>query len=132
MVQQLNPQVRYGKGTTKSNDACVTGGMDQGFHNWLLYTGELEKYMDLKIFQQGEGPVNTIGSFFGQRIILKIPLTEWGVMKGAKGSQMIYNWNGDVSPVVHQSDRFLFTQMDGMYDNLAVGKKMAKLMQEIK
>ena len=45
---------------------------------------------------------------------------------------MIYNWNGDVSPVVHQADRFLFTQMDGMYDNLAVGKKMAKLMPEIK
>jgi hypothetical protein len=52
MVQQLNPVVRYGKGTSKTNAPCVTGGMDQGFHNWLLYTGELDKYMDVKIYQQ--------------------------------------------------------------------------------
>jgi hypothetical protein len=26
-------------------------GMDQGFHNYIIYAGILEKYMDIKIYQ---------------------------------------------------------------------------------
>lgn len=81
--------------------------MDQGFHNWLVYSGQLDKYMDLKIYQQGEGPVNTVGSFFGQRAILKFSLTDWKVLKGESPNKFFYNWNGDKSPVIHQADRFL-------------------------
>ena len=130
MVQQLKPQVRYGKDTAKTNDGCISAGMDQGFHNWLLYSGQLAKYVDLKLFQQGEGPVNTVGAFFGEHILVKFPLTDWGVMKGAKGSQIIHNWNGDPSPVVHQADRYLNTQIEPRYANLLVGTKVKALIQD--
>ena len=56
--------------------------MDQGFHNWLVYGGELEKYMTLKVYQQGEGPVNTVGSFGGARAVIKFSLEKWGILKG--------------------------------------------------
>ena len=39
-TQQLDPRVRYGRNTTKSNGACISTGMDQGFHNWLIYSGD--------------------------------------------------------------------------------------------
>jgi hypothetical protein len=107
ITQQLDPRVRYGRKTTKTNKGCISLGMDQGFHNWLVYSGQLEKYMDIKIYQQGEGPVNTIGGFFGERILLKFPLEKWQVLRGEKGKQRIHNWNGDPSPAVHQGDRFL-------------------------
>lgn len=129
MVQQLNPEVRYGKGTSKTNAGCISAGMDQGFHNWLLYSGQLAKYVDLKLFQQGEGPVNTVGAFFGEHILVKFPLTEWGVMTGASGSQIIQNWNGDPSPAVHQADRYLNTQIDPRYTNLRVGARVKELIQ---
>jgi len=78
-----------------------------GFHNWLIYSGKLERYMDIKIFQQGEGPVNTVGAFGGARAVIKWPLEQWGIVKGQKPNKYFYNWNGDKSPVVHQLDRFM-------------------------
>ena len=56
--------------------------MDQGFHNWLVYSGQLDKYMDIKVYQQGEGPVNTVGAFFGERALLKFDLKTWKVLQG--------------------------------------------------
>ena len=39
--------------------------------------------MDIKVFQQGEGPVNTVGAFKqGPNALLKFPLEEWGIIKG--------------------------------------------------
>jgi hypothetical protein len=37
--------------------------MDQGIHNWLLYSGELERSLGEAphVFRQGDGPVNTLG-----------------------------------------------------------------------
>jgi hypothetical protein len=88
MLQQLNPSVRYGKDSTiTSNAACMSTGMDQGLHNWVVrtriytyficylalfkpykynkvYSGALQRFMDVKIFQQGEGPVNTVRESF--------------------------------------------------------------------
>lgn len=124
LTQQLNPVARYGHGTKRTNDGCITGGMDQGLHNWLLYSGLLARYVDVKIYQQGEGPVNTVGGFFGTRIPLKIPLVEWGVLRGQSPHQMIHNWNGDPSPVIHQADRFLQTQIAGGYDSLEVKQRV--------
>jgi hypothetical protein len=107
LVLQMDPKVRYGKKTNKDNKGCISLGMDQGFHNWLLYSGALERYMDVKYFKQGEGPVNTVGAFFpGALALLKFNLTEWKVLKGKRSEQYFYNWNGDKSPVVHQYDRF--------------------------
>ena len=110
--KQLDPVVRWGSevGIHKTNNACISTGMDQGFHNWLIFSGTLDPFMDITIFKQGEGPVNTIGSFFGGRIQLKFNLSEWGIVKGEVGKQAFYNWNGDLSPVVHQFDRYAFSE----------------------
>lgn len=129
MVRQLDPAVRYERFSQlnssdssfsvtspasssstpppTNNKGCISLGMDQGFHNWLLYSGQLDRYLDIRIFPQGEGPVNTVGAFFGERAVVKLPLTVWGVLKGEPPHQAFYNWNGEKSPVIHQADRFL-------------------------
>ena len=108
MTRQTDPKVRLGKNATDSdNYRCVSAGMDQGFHNWMVYSGMLDKYMDVRIFQQGEGPVNTVGGFYGENKRLKFTLEEWGILKGTPPNAYIANWNGDKSPVIHQLDRFL-------------------------
>ena len=113
MTQQLNPEIR-GYGT--DNQKCTSTGMDQGFHNWLIYSGVLDKYMDIKYFQQGEGPVNTVEAFkAGPNALLKWPLEEWGILKGEAPEAFISNWNGDKSPAVHQLDRFLGTSTIGSH-----------------
>lgn len=40
---------------------------DQGYTNWLYYSGELSKSVDVHVFPRGQGPVNTIGAFVGSR-----------------------------------------------------------------
>lgn len=116
ITQQLDPRVRYGRNTTESNKQCISLGMDQGFHNWLVYSGQLDKYMDLKVYQQGEGPVNTVGAFFpGERALLKFNLKTWNVLRGEAPSMTFHNWNGDLSPVIHQADRFLDKDLKGGY-----------------
>ena len=108
MNQQLDPSVRWGEGTTtKSNDQCISTGMDQGFHNWLVYSGLLSKFMDITVFKQGQGAVNTLGSLFsGENALLKFNLKQWNILRGEGNDKYISNWNGDKSPVVHQYDRF--------------------------
>jgi hypothetical protein len=49
VTQQLDPRVRMGRNSTGAMNQCVSTGMDQGFHNWLVYSGQLDKYMDLKV-----------------------------------------------------------------------------------
>jgi hypothetical protein len=122
ITQQLDPKVRYGKDSTKTNKGCISAGMDQGFHNWLVYSGILDRYMDVKIFQQGEGPVNTVGGFFpGDFALLKFNLTTWKVLRGEGEKKYFANWNGKPSPVVHQYDRFIKRDLGEMLkDNLAV------------
>mmetsp|Transcript_4104 Transcript_4104/g.6356 ORF Transcript_4104/g.6356 Transcript_4104/m.6356 type:complete len:394 (-) Transcript_4104:103-1284(-) len=118
MTRQLNPRVRYKSGPPDSdanNEKCFFEGMDQGLHNWLVYTGLLDMYMNVKIYQQGEGPVNTLGAFFGKNALLKRSLRDWGMIKGEAPQAYIYNWNGEKSPVVHQLDRFLESDIKGGY-----------------
>jgi hypothetical protein len=118
MTQQLNPKVRYGKESQETNAGCVTMGMDQGFHNWLVYGGALEKLMSLKIYQQGEGPVSTVGAFFpGRSALIKRNLTEWRVLRGSLSDKYFSNWNGEPSPVVHQADRFQDKDLKPDYSN---------------
>jgi hypothetical protein len=110
--QQLDPKIRYGKDTTKTNKGCISTGMDQGFHNWLVYSGILDRYMDVKIFQQGQGPVNTLGAFYpGEMATLKFDLKTWKVLRGEGKNKYISNWDGKPSPVVHQFDRFKDTDL---------------------
>mmetsp|Transcript_22122 Transcript_22122/g.22296 ORF Transcript_22122/g.22296 Transcript_22122/m.22296 type:complete len:435 (-) Transcript_22122:157-1461(-) len=110
MTLQTLPKIRLmPNATAKDFQRCISPGMDQGFHNWMIYSGMLNRYMDVRIFQQGEGPVNTVGGFFGDNKRLKFTLEEWGIIKGKAPNAYIANWNGDRSPVIHQLDRFLPT-----------------------
>ena len=119
MIQQMDPSVRWRghEALSSGNNSeflaakqklCEHTGIDQGFHNKLLYSSDgLQKWMDVKIFPQGEGPVNTLGAFYrGPRSHVNFNLTEWNVLKGQPPNYVIHNWNGDVSPVVHQHNRF--------------------------
>jgi hypothetical protein len=56
---QLDPSMRSvgNSSAPTANKNCLVHGVDQGFHNWLLYSGQLSQMMNVKIFQQGEGPV---------------------------------------------------------------------------
>ncbi len=108
MLQQLNPQVRSSFLSTMNytdNTECLTPGMDQGFHNWILYSGQLDKFMNVKVYQQGEGPVNTVGALIGHHSLFNFTYEDWGVLKGQSPNKYFYNWNGEISPVVHQYDR---------------------------
>ena len=59
------------------------------------------------MFEQGEGPVNTLGGMFGKDKIIQLNMTTAGVFKiDKKGKITIMNWNGSPSPAVHQYDRF--------------------------
>eukprot|EP01036_Dinobryon_divergens_P033411 gene33411-43189_t len=114
---QLDPSMRSvgNSSALTANKNCLVHGVDQGFHNWLLYSGQLSQMMNVKIYQQGEGPVNTVGGFFGERKILKALLQDWKVVKGDAPYKYVYNWNGEISPTVHQMDRFLTTELLGGY-----------------
>lgn len=120
MIQQLDPKIRFQHGVqfnTTMNENCVSAGMDQGFHNWIVYSGQLEKFMNVKIFQQGEGPVNTVGSLIGHHSLFNFTFEDWGVLRGESPKKYFYNWNGDISPVVHQYDRIPLDQVSGGYGN---------------
>lgn len=109
MSQQLNPLVRYGLNSTLDNKECFSIGMDQGFHNYLLYSGQLDAYMDIKWYAQGEGPVNTIGALKNAIMMYNLDMWKAGVLRGTGlgiGNITIHNYNGDLSPAIHQYDRF--------------------------
>ena len=52
----------------KQQKKCISAGMDQGFHNYLLYSNILNRVIDIKVFPQGEGPVNTLGTVHSSSI----------------------------------------------------------------
>lgn len=73
--------------------------------------------MNLKIYQQGEGPANTVGAFTGARAIIQQTLEQWTVLRGQVPNKKVHNWNGDVSPVVHQLDQFQAKELAPMLKN---------------
>ena len=81
-------------------------GADQGFHNYLYYSGKLrnaKRIRSITVFDQGRGIVNNMGAMRTK------DLSEWGNgnMVQEKGDQVtVLNWDGKPSPVVHQFDRF--------------------------
>jgi hypothetical protein len=79
------------------------GPTDQGYHNYLYYSGQLGK---VKVYPQGHGPVNTIGAMNGRRVPAdkKGPLGAFWKARDKEG--YVINWDGTRSPVVHQWDRF--------------------------
>jgi len=60
----------------------------------------------VKVFPQGEGPVNNLGAFHGDKK-LKASLSDLRILRGEGKYKYIYNWNGELSPVIHQLDEFM-------------------------
>eukprot|EP00977_Amphora_coffeiformis_P020481 scaffold8300_cov171-Amphora_coffeaeformis.AAC.6 len=83
----------------------VLMGSDQGFHNRLYYSSKLTNTPTIKsitVFDQGKGIVNNMGALRTK------PLAEWGngnIVKQDGVDFQVLNWDGSVSPVVHQFDR---------------------------
>jgi len=123
MVEQMNPALRWRNHPLVNTSEflynmqkqCKHTGIDQGFHNYLLHSKTLEQWVDVKEMLQGEGPVNTIGAFFGTKAVVQKNLTEWGILKGKPPQQTFHNWDGQLSPVVHQFDRFQQNHFQGRY-----------------
>jgi hypothetical protein len=93
----------------------VLVGADQGFHNYLHYSHKLKNVdtiHSIVVFDQGQGIVNNMGALRTKE------LEEWGnghlVRTETKLGELnprklhrytVLNWDGSVSPVVHQFDR---------------------------
>jgi hypothetical protein len=86
----------------------VLMGADQGFHNFLYYSGKLrnaDRIRSILVFDQGRGIVNNMGAMRTKA------LEKWGngrmvVENADDGTRTVLNWDGTPSPVVHQFDRF--------------------------
>ena len=91
----------------------------------LTYLGKFDQFLNTKLFQQGEGLVNTVGGFYGEKKLLKAMLADWKILRGDAPFKYVYNWNGEISPVVHQMDRYLQNEIKGGYRaHLAVFQKL--------
>jgi hypothetical protein len=83
---------------------CASGGIDHAIINWLGYTNLLKSILEIKIFTQGEGPVNTVGGLKPNTVLrANISVALETFFKHGR----VLNWNGEPSPVVHQLDHFL-------------------------
>jgi hypothetical protein len=75
-------------------------GADQGFHNYLYYSGKLTNsatISKLVVWEQGKGIINNLGALRTKKF------SEWGFYNEATSE--VFNWDGTLSPVVHQYDR---------------------------
>eukprot|EP00586_Coscinodiscus_wailesii_P017431 CAMPEP_0172497192 /NCGR_PEP_ID=MMETSP1066-20121228/96433_1 /TAXON_ID=671091 /ORGANISM="Coscinodiscus wailesii, Strain CCMP2513" /LENGTH=126 /DNA_ID=CAMNT_0013269823 /DNA_START=364 /DNA_END=747 /DNA_ORIENTATION=- len=76
---------------------CALKGCDQGFHNYLYYSGKLlGAVTDIQVFDQGEGNVNNLGA------LRDVPLKERGILDD---QGMVLNNDKSISKVAHQVDR---------------------------
>ena len=89
------------------DDRCISGGIEHSFINYLVHGLKLRSLMKMKVFLQGDGPLNSLGGLKPDTVIANISgdlRTFWKVLND-KG--YILNWSGEVSPVVHQLDHYL-------------------------
>ena len=83
----------------------VIFGADQGFHNYLYYSNKMANSFAISkilVQDQGLGIVNNMGALRDKE------LSEWGNGKMVEKTDTaitIHNWDGTISPVVHQYDR---------------------------
>jgi hypothetical protein len=85
---------------------CKSKGCDQGFHNYLYYSGKLgttgseggvEGISKVIVHDQGKGIINNLAALRTR------PLSEWGLYDSKR--ELVLNWDGTTSAVVHQYDR---------------------------
>ena len=91
----------YLRGMVKQFDdtKCKLKGCDQGFHNYMYYSGGLNNVQGIRgveVFGQGKGIINNLG------VLRSKPLKEWGLLDD---EMKVLNWDKSVSPVAHQFDR---------------------------
>lgn len=97
-------------------------GADQGFHNYLYYSNKLAQAVSINsitVFDQGRGAINNLGA------MRTAPLEDWGNGKildfQSNTSMTVLNWDGSISPVVHQFDRhqvlskFVYKHKTGLF-----------------
>jgi len=125
----------------------VLAGADQGFHNFLHYSHKFkytEKIHSVVVFDQGQGIVNNLGALrtkgleeWGNGKLLKTEVDKNEKNHLKKFKYTILNWDGTISPVVHQYDRhkqlsdFFYKVKGGEYmDNWH--KRQKKLQKEEK
>jgi hypothetical protein len=79
-------------------------GFDVAFDEWHW----LESFAKLVTAKEREACAKICDEFcYGSTKILRASLTEWRILRGEGKFKYVYNWNGEISPVVHQLDRFL-------------------------
>lgn len=85
---------------------CKSKGCDQGFHNYLFYSGKLgstegsnavEGISKVFVHDQGKGIINNLAALRAK------PLSEWGLYNTK--TELVLNWDGATSVVAHQYDR---------------------------
>ena len=82
------------------NTKCKLKGCDQGFHNYLYYSGGLSNVKGIRgvvMSEQGKGIINNLG------VLRSKPLSEWGLLD--ENTTKVLNWDKSVSAVAHQFDR---------------------------
>lgn len=89
-----------------SGSKCISGGIDHAFINWLVYSQSLVKRINIKLFEQGEGSVNTVGGLKPDTVTANLTGSLFSYWKLLDTNGRVLNWNGDISPVVHQLDHF--------------------------
>eukprot|EP00566_Odontella_aurita_P010917 CAMPEP_0113538764 /NCGR_PEP_ID=MMETSP0015_2-20120614/7547_1 /TAXON_ID=2838 /ORGANISM="Odontella" /LENGTH=407 /DNA_ID=CAMNT_0000438375 /DNA_START=225 /DNA_END=1448 /DNA_ORIENTATION=+ /assembly_acc=CAM_ASM_000160 len=92
----------YLRGMVKQWDdtRCKMKGCDQGYHNYLYYSGLLENaggIGDIFVHKHGEGVFNNLGA------LRNSPFRTQGLLQN--GTDLVLNWDGSVAPVAHQFDR---------------------------
>jgi hypothetical protein len=109
----------------------VLAGADQGFHNFLHYSHKLKNadaIDTIVVFDQGQGIVNNMGALrtkslaeWGNGKIVRIQENPRESNPRKKKRYTVLNWDGTVSPVVHQFDRhpelsdYFFKVLGGQY-----------------
>ena len=78
---------------------CKLKGCDQGFHNYIYYSGGLSNVQgirDVVVYEQGKGIINNLG------VLRDKPLQDWGLLDS---TMKVLNWDKSESAVAHQFDR---------------------------
>jgi hypothetical protein len=93
----------YLRAMVNEHDECAVkmAGSDQGFHNYLYYSGKLRHAATISrivVWEQGRGIINNLGA-------LRIKtFAEWGIYH--EKTHTVYQWDGETkSAVAHQWDR---------------------------
>jgi len=85
---------------------CKSKGCDQGFHNYLYYSGKLgtkgnasgvEGISNVIVHEQGKGIINNVAALRDKS------LSELGLYDAKR--ELVLNWDGTTSAVAHQYDR---------------------------